>query len=91
MAHDLEMREPQKVLVKLDEAVDALKKIKGTIETTAQIGNMDLKIGGLSNSFSKLEELTKDMDDAVKIVQTTKESIEQQVAIFARNNEDITY
>lgn len=91
MAHDLQMREPAKVITGLGEAIDNIKKIKGTVETTAQIGNMDLAIGGLDVTFRNLEQLTPSLDDAVKVFETTMESIEQHVATFQRNNQDITF
>lgn len=90
MAHDLQMTEPAKVIAGLDESIDTLKKIKGTIETTAQIGNMNLAIGGLDVTFKSLEQLTPSLDDAIKVFETTKASIEQHVATFQRQNSDIT-
>lgn len=91
MAHDLQMREPAKVLAGIDNAIDNLKKIKGTIDTTAQIGNMDLAIGGLDVTFKNLEQLTPSIDDAIKVFENMKVSIEQHVATFQRNNEGITF
>lgn len=90
-AHDLIMPEPVKVLSGVDDAIENLKKIKGVIETTSQIGNMGLAIGGLNTTFKSLEQLTPSLDDAIKIYEGTKTSIEQNVATFKRNNEDLTF
>jgi cephalosporin-C deacetylase-like acetyl esterase len=89
--HDLNMPEPQKVLAGIDDSVDSLKKIKGTIETTSQIGNMGLAIGGLDAAFKNLEQLNPSLEDAIKVFNTTKESVEQHVATFKRKNSDVTY
>lgn len=90
MAHDLVMAEPKKVTSALDDAISLVKQIGNTIETTSQIGDMDLKIGGLGNTFKNLEQLMPNMDEVVKAIEGIQESVESQVAIFKRNNEDIS-
>lgn len=91
MAHDLIMSEPKKVIAMLDEAIDTIKKVKGTIETTSQIGDMGLKIGGLDTTFKNLEQLNPSMDEAIKVFDVIKDAIEVQAATFKRNNEEISY
>lgn len=91
MAHDLEMRNPERVLTRLDDAIDVLKKMEGTIETMSQIGDMNLKIGGLDKTFKNLISLNPSVDGAEKVFASTKESIENHVKVFAQKNEDITF
>ena len=91
MAHDLEMRNPERVLSRLDEAVDVLKKMEGTIETMSQIGDMNLRIGGLDKTFKNLVSLNPSVEGAEKVFVTTKEAIENHVKVFTQKNEDITF
>lgn len=89
--HDLVMRDHKKVLAEIDQAISELKGVKTTIETSSEIGKMDLKIGGLDKTFLALSSLTPEIDETIKVFENTKEMIEEQVRIFERNNQDITF
>lgn len=91
MAHDLVINDSKKVLTKIDECIGHLKKLKGVIETTAAIGDMDLAIGGISAAFTKLIELVPSVEDSIKVFESAESEIEEHVARFERMNNDITY
>lgn len=91
MSHELNMPEPAKVVSVLDECIDVVLKIKNTITTTAEIGKMGLKIGGLDKAFISLEELNPDIDDSLKVFKDIQEQIETHAKTFEAMNEDITY
>lgn len=91
MSHELIMPNPGKVQSMLDDAEAAIKKIKGTVETTSMIGKMDLKIGGLDKSFGLLEQLMPALDGVIKTFVDTKEAIRDNVARFEADNENITF
>lgn len=91
MAHELNMQDPNKVLSRLDACQDLITKIAGTVQTTADIGGMGLKIGGLDATFQSLTAFNEPLSDATKIFKSTQEKISEHVRTFQANNSDITY
>lgn len=87
--HDLDMRYPEKVDQFMDEIIGSLKACKLAVETTSQIGNMDLAIGGLDKTFSAIDKLIAPYENSIKAVTNIKEELRDAVKKFQADNEDI--
>lgn len=91
MGHELQMRDPKKVVAKLEEAVDKIERIKGAVDTAAGIADMDLAIGGLNQTFRNLTSLEEPLTGAVGVFKAIGSSIEDRAREFEQANENITF
>ena len=91
MEHSVIINDSNRVLEKMDDLVKLYKDVKGVIETTSGIADMNLAIGGLNGLFASMIILNDDVDDAIKIVEEVKESIDGHCREFERRNEGLTF
>lgn len=80
--HELNMRDPKKVLDRLEEGKDIIKKMKGIIGTVTDISKMDLAIGGVDKGFAALDQLYPHLDNACGVFDKVAEKIDEQVRTF---------
>lgn len=88
--HELIIEDTGKVTNLLDELSGTIKDMRSTVNIAACIGEMDLAVGGVSTLLKGLAVLEEPLQAAEGTVAGYGESLRAQVAIFERNNENMT-
>lgn len=88
--HDLDVREPAKVLGLMENIKEALQQQQWVLDTTSKVASMDLKVGGLNKPLSNIITVAEQAANSVRTVEALIEEFTTEVHKFEANNEDIT-
>lgn len=90
-SHDLEIRDSQKVISKLDELEDNLKFMEAALDTLGEVADMDLAVGAVNHALRGMGSLKDELLPCHKIVSDIHDHIQQQQIMFDRNNENMSF